>query len=76
MLNAFLIYLMSIFKTATLLNFIETIFSPSTLKYLNFLKTERNSLFMMSSLGSKMTTVFVYGLQVINAVFYVGLSTK
>lgn len=31
---------------------------------------------MMSSLGSKMTTVFVYGLQVINAVFYVGLSTK
>lgn len=27
---------------------------------------------MMSSLGSKMTRVFVYGHQVINAVFYVG----
>lgn len=27
---------------------------------------------MMSSLGSKMTTVFVYGLQVINAVFMWG----
>lgn len=29
---------MSIFKTATLLNFIKTIFSPSTLEYLNSFK--------------------------------------